>query len=266
MSMPNAPFNRAAANYDNVRGFPPGIGDLVADAAAATLAGRSPVLELGIGTGRVARLLLARGVPLVGLDLSRGMLQQLLATLPAGQPPPPLVEADIETMPLADASVGAVVAVHVLHLLGNWPAALAEIRRVLRPGGVLLAGHEWRPPLTPGTRLMERWREIVRAHGFPIGEAGTRDVADITAGVLAPGARFKERVVGEWVVRRSVARQIETIEHRTWSASWDVPAGFFEACLAELRAWAAVEFGGLERETEVPHRFVWQSLGWPPEA
>jgi hypothetical protein len=64
-------------------------------------------------------------------------------------------------------------------------------------------------------------------------------------------------------VTRSLARHIESIEHRTWSSTWGVPDGFFAACLAELRAWAVGAFGSLEAAYEVPHRFIWQRFSWP---
>jgi SAM-dependent methyltransferase len=48
-------------------------------AALAELAGGGPVLELGVGTGRVAIPLAARGIPVHGIDLSERMLEQLRA-------------------------------------------------------------------------------------------------------------------------------------------------------------------------------------------
>jgi SAM-dependent methyltransferase len=45
----------------------------------AELAGRGPALELGIGTGRIALPLAARGVPVHGVDLSRAMVARLRA-------------------------------------------------------------------------------------------------------------------------------------------------------------------------------------------
>jgi hypothetical protein len=91
---------------------------------------------------------------------------------------------------------------------------------------------------------------------------GAHDFADIQAALLATGARLDERVVGEWSVTRTLARQIETIEHRTWAAAPDVPPGLFPRCLAELREWAAATFGGLDQAYTVPHRFVWQRYAW----
>ncbi len=63
---PSTYGDRAAARYDDLFTHPPASKaciDLLAD-----LAGKGPALELGVGTGRVARPLAARGVPVHGLD------------------------------------------------------------------------------------------------------------------------------------------------------------------------------------------------------
>ncbi len=263
-------FDQAAGFYDATRGFPPGVSDRVADAALDLVSGRRSVLEVGVGTGRIARPLLARGLKLTGLDLSRPMMARLLAALPHGAQPPPLVQGAAETLPLAAASFEAVVSVHVFHLIPAWRDSLAEVRRVLRPGGVFLMGYEWRPAEAPGARLMEQWRQLVAARGAgaPRSTAGpgAHDFHDITAHLQASGAQSAETMVGEWTTTRSLARSLEAIEHRTWSSTWNLPDDFFAACLAELRAWAVAEFGALDRELETPHRFVWQRFEWPVRA
>ena len=94
----------------------------------------APVGDLGCGPGHVAAYLADQGVPVVGVDLSPGMLAQA----PAGLP---VVAGDLRALPLADGALAAAVAFYsLIHLPpGSEVAALTEIRRVVRPGGVLLA-------------------------------------------------------------------------------------------------------------------------------
>ena len=263
-------FDNAAHFYDETRGFPPGISDLVADAARDLLAGRRRVLEVGVGTGRIARPLLARGVRVTGLDVSRKMMTRLLDTLPAAATRPALMQGVAEHLPLAPASVDAVLSVHVFHLIPHWQTALAEVRRVLRPGGVFLTGYEWRPAEAPGARLMDQWRSIVQAHSGgalnPTTGPGAHDFADISAALLAGGPRYDEVTVGVWETTRTLARNLEAIEHRTWSSTWNLPDAFFVACLADLRAWALAEYGALDREFVTSHRFIWQRFTWEAPA
>jgi SAM-dependent methyltransferase len=265
--MRSVSFDRAADNYEQTRGFPPGVAAQVADAAHRLLGRARRVVEVGVGTGRIARPLLERGLPVVGIDLSAAMMRRLLAALPAGWPAPGLAQGDAVHLPLAAAACDAVISVHVFHLLASWRAAVDEVRRVLRPGGVFLTGYDWRPADSPGAQLMARWQEIVRAAGWLKHYPPMPDFDDIRAELLASGARLDEVQAATWSVRRTLAQQIETIEHRTWSYTWDVPDDFFPVCLAELRAWAAGEFGGLDAAFDIPRRFIWQRFAWAdPEA
>jgi SAM-dependent methyltransferase len=262
-TLKSIPFDRAADHYDETRGFPPGVGELVADSAASALHPGARVLDVGIGTGRIAKLLLVRGFAVTGVDLSPRMMRRLLETALPGAPRPLLVEADAAALPLAAGAFEAVLSVHVFHLIAHWQSALAEARRVLRPDGLFLTGYEWKPPDSPGARLFEKWRDIVRARGFEADAGpGARDFDDVKAALLAMGTVMDEWSVGEWQTTRTLARHIETIEHRTWSSTWNVPGDFFPQCLAELRAWAVGEYGSLEREFTVPHKFVWQRFRW----
>jgi SAM-dependent methyltransferase len=259
-------FDNAAHCYDETRGFPPGISDRVADAARDLLAGRGRVLEVGIGTGRIARPLRARGVHVAGVDVSAKMMARLLALLPEGAPRPPLMQAAAEALPLAARSFDAVLSVHVFHLIPDWQRALAEVRRVLRPDGLFLTGYEWRPADAPGARLMDQWRAIVQARsGETAGSApsrGTHDFADIKASLMAGGVAYQAVTVGEWTTSRTLARHLEAIEHRTWSSTWGLPDDFFAACLAELRDWAGATLGPPETEFVTPHRFIWERYAW----
>jgi SAM-dependent methyltransferase len=260
--MTTGTFDSAAANYEAARGFPPGIGEQVAQAAVAWIGPRARVLEAGVGTGRIARPLLALGVRVTGLDLSVQMLGHLRAGLAAGGAVPALVLGDANHLPLAGRVFDAVIAVHLFQLLADWENAVSEVRRVLQPGGAFLNGYEWRPPDSPGARLMDRWRMLLAATGGPAPAAGARDFGDLKDQLVQTGAIYREQAVGQWSTTRTLARQLETIEHRTWSLGASDPNGVVPGCLAQLRSWASAEFGALDQAHSVPHRFIWQCFEW----
>lgn len=259
--MQSISFDRAADIYDQTRGFPPGIESVVAEAALGFLSPHARVLEVGIGTGRIAKPLLARGAELWGVDLSPKMMARLLETLPPGAKRPPLTLADAAALPFRSESFDVALSVHVFHLIADWRTALGEVRRMLRPGGVFLIGYDWRDSDSPGERLRAQWRAIIAARGVA-NQPGAHDFSDVDAHLRVSGAVMEERAVGGWTSTRALTQHIESIEHRTWSSSWDVPEHFFAECLAELRAWAVKEFGSLEREFTVAHKFVWQCYRW----
>ena len=87
------------------------------------------VLDLGCGKGRFAARLREGGAGVVGLDLSAAML--------AGAAGLDRVLASARRLPFADGAFDAVVAVEVFEHLTALDSVLGEVRRVLRPGGIL---------------------------------------------------------------------------------------------------------------------------------
>ena len=75
----------------------------------------------------------------------------------------PLVQADATRLPFRDGTFGGAVVAHVLHLVSDWRAVVAELRRVVRPGGVLLVtrgrapGPGCRHEITQRARRLAGW-------------------------------------------------------------------------------------------------------------
>lgn len=90
------------------------------------------VLDLAAGTGKLTAGLVAAGVAVTAVDPDPAMLVELRRQVPGV----PTAVGRAEAVPLADASVDAVVVGTAWHWFDE-ERALAEVRRVLRPGGVL---------------------------------------------------------------------------------------------------------------------------------
>lgn len=96
-------------------------------------------LDLACGTGDVALLLSGRGARVTGLDITYRMLQlarDRAATAPAS---PAFLQGDMTALPFADAQFDVVTTGYGLRNVPDLRAAVEEIRRVLRPGGVLVS-------------------------------------------------------------------------------------------------------------------------------
>ncbi|MGK4904197.1 class I SAM-dependent methyltransferase [Streptomyces albus] len=105
-------------------------------ALAGDVAGRR-ILDAGCGSGALFAALRDRGAEVTGLDASAGMLALARQRLGADAP---LHVADLkDPQPFADGAFDDVVASLVLHYLEDWGPTLAELRRVLAPGGRLIA-------------------------------------------------------------------------------------------------------------------------------
>jgi ubiquinone/menaquinone biosynthesis C-methylase UbiE len=95
------------------------------------------ILEVGVGTGRIAGPLEDRGFEVTGVDASPGMMA--LARRKGLQR---LVRGSAYRLPFADASFDAALFVHVLHVLDDPPLALHEADRVGREGAFALVHPE----------------------------------------------------------------------------------------------------------------------------
>jgi ubiquinone/menaquinone biosynthesis C-methylase UbiE len=100
------------------------------------------ILELGCGQGDLWRNNAGRipeGWQITLSDFSPGMLQQAQQNLAPLPHPFLFAIIDATAIPLADGAMNAVIANHMLYHVPNRPRTLAEIRRVLKPGGRLFA-------------------------------------------------------------------------------------------------------------------------------
>lgn len=208
-------FGSVAADYAALRpGYP-------ADAVAFLLGPRPRrVLDLGAGTGLLTEVLLAAGHEVVAVDPAAEMLAQLRARLPQ-------VEAavgDAEAIPLPDASVDAVVAGQAAHWFRPGEAA-PELRRVLRPGGVV--GFVWntRDERVPWVRALG---EALAAEAR--GHEADQGVVEAFARALPARVVRAESSVRQEVTPGQVAAGIGT---RSYVATMDAAAR--EAFLGGLR-------------------------------
>ena len=121
---------------------------------AGAAAGR--VVEFGIGSGLNLPLYGAAVTSVVGVEPSAGLLRLARPRAAAAGVPVELLEASAEALPLPDRSVDTVVTTWTLCTIPDAARALAEARRVLRPGGALLFVEHGRAPETGVARWQDR--------------------------------------------------------------------------------------------------------------
>jgi len=133
--------------------------DVLASASADPLGPGARVLDAGVGTGALS-LALARAAPhpfrLNAVDLSPEMLGRAWEALQAAGIEVALRQADARVLPFAGGTFDVVLAGHVLEHLPDPAVALAEMARVLKPGGLLIACLTRRS--LPGTYIQLKWR------------------------------------------------------------------------------------------------------------
>lgn len=118
--------------------FDPELYRRVARAARAGTTG-TVALDLGCGSGTQAVCLMEEGFSVLAADLSREATRVARATAAAAGKTLRVTNADAEHIPLPDNSVDAVVCGLLLHHFGSLDTVAAELKRIVRPGGVVVA-------------------------------------------------------------------------------------------------------------------------------
>ena len=252
-------FDRAADRYDETRRLTPGATRATVELLGSELRGREPCLEIGVGTGLISLPLHDAGVQMVGLDLSEAMLRKLVEKA-GGRPAFPVLRGDATRLPFRDAVFGGAIARHVLHLIPRWQDAVAELVRVVRPGGVLLLNIG-----TEGGLWEELQERLETAAGPGSGRVGLKvtdhPLLDETLGRL--GARFRA-LPPVWEQSDSTpARFFEEAEGRVFSWTWNVPEDRLAAAVDTTRAWAQERFGSLDAVLEPRYPMVWRAYDVP---
>jgi SAM-dependent methyltransferase len=127
---------------------------------AMGLAGSSTVLDLGTGTGGLLSVLRAAApeARVIGVDRATGMLREARRRDARA----PLAAMDLAQLGIRESVADAALLAFVLFLLPDPAAALAEVRRVLRPGGVMGCTSWGQGYELPGTAI---WTRELDRHG-----------------------------------------------------------------------------------------------------
>jgi len=210
-----------AADYDRTRGGEERGDQYAADLDDRLPPGPGPVLEIGVGTGVVALGLRRRGRGVVGIDLSAPMLAQARARLG-----PCLVRGDACRLPFPAGSVTAAVSVWVIHAIDSPLDLLAEVARVLRPGGCYLVATTQRP--APDDRIGAIMAELfLRLDAVKPRRHGPEPIAAKVEGwAHHAGLRTEvETIEREWV--NTPADEISSITGRMFPALRDLDEDTF---------------------------------------
>ena len=158
-------FGRVADKYERAR---PGY---AAEAVVWLLGeGRSRVVDLGAGTGKLTRQLVELGHDVSAVEPSAEMLERLRAAVPGAR----ALNGRAEAIPLPDCSVDAVVVAQAFHWF-DVPPALAEIARVLSAGGRLGLIWNMRDDRVPWVRKLSR---MIGAESFEPGQMPPQAIAE----------------------------------------------------------------------------------------
>ncbi|WP_420126946.1 class I SAM-dependent methyltransferase [Longimicrobium sp.] len=259
-------YDDQAAGFDERAGVP---ADAVQAVAAALVEMVGPVdgqrwLEVGAGTGGLSLPLLRLPIHYTGFDQSPAMLEVFRQRADAAGLAAALHVADGNARWTAeDASTDVVFSARALHHLDPEHAA-TETRRVLRaPGGWLVLGRVRRPPDSPKSILRRQMRRMLQAQGFAGRSHEARAGAVFAALERAGGLRMEPRVAARWTGAHRPAESLASWEGKSGLAGIDVPVEAKARVLAELRDWAAGEYGDLDQPLDQEESFELDAIRVP---
>ncbi len=254
-------FDRVADIYDETRRMPADVlAQVVEQVASVVDPADGELLEIGVGTGRIAIPLAERGFRVAGVDISEKMLKHLREKMVAVHVNVGVARGDVTILPFADELFAAVLAVHVFHLLDDMRACVAEVRRVLRLRGCLLFSGEQRTQsyiqqvLSEQYGVKEGLREIFGRLGVPMPDWG--DVEHrVEQAVSELGGTVSQLEPIEWEATITCAGIVGRIEGRVTSSLWNVPDETLQNLVEKVRSLLEQYVGPPSTEIRFKRRF-----------
>lgn len=180
------------------------------------------VLDLGCGTGNLAAYLAEYGYALTGCDFAVSMMQEARAAHPRARVEWIALPSNWQQLPFASGRFDAIVASSVLEYLPTLDAVLKECRRILKPGGVLIA------TVPDPANLVRKLEEVIRPILVPLSSIGLlrplRKVQNYATYLQSSGNRMP---IESWKTIASRAQLVLITEERRPAARTTNPPLMF---------------------------------------
>jgi SAM-dependent methyltransferase len=109
------------------------------------------LLDAGCGSGLFSSMAIATGAQVMGVDAATGLLEIARKRNPKNS----FLEEDLEALPFAENTFDVVAGFNSFQYAGSFDKALAEAKRVLKPGGRLVLGIWDKPELSDATHVLK---------------------------------------------------------------------------------------------------------------
>jgi ubiquinone/menaquinone biosynthesis C-methylase UbiE len=231
-------YDRSADFYDATRGYPAGIAEQLAEfiAQKALFKPDTNLLEVGVGTGRVAVPLSAHVGSYTGIDIARQMMLRLREKLTSE--PIQLAQADGEKMPFAPRTFKHVLVSHVLHLVPDPQTVLREISRVLKRPGQLVHINSFSDNPPQFDAINNEWRKHRKAGAMSAFERAR------TGEFFLPSDWHKiEEHRFIYPTTDNPKYYLDAVKNRWWSNMWDLSDAEIEVAYLAMERVVREQFG-----------------------
>lgn len=220
-------FDRIAEDYDRTRWIPPNLRDEFINRLTQEVSLGSRILEIGIGTGRLAIPLSYLDYEVLGIDISVLMLSKARQKIRKNKKYLHLLQADATQLPIREKTLDLCLFVHVLHLLKDWKKAIDNGESLLRNYSIVnaslfVAWHDLKP-----FRLY--WNSVESKRSEHIGAKNTEEVIKYmkdSKDYFWKRYEFKRNAgIASW------KDAIGLIQEKSFSSQWRIPDDQHQAAL-----------------------------------
>jgi ubiquinone/menaquinone biosynthesis C-methylase UbiE len=215
------------------------------------------LLDLASGTGRGCLGFARQGLLVTATDISAEMLRELMRKSAGLSLQTQLMSA--AELGFKDASFDAVSVSRALYLISDWRESLAQMSRVLKPGGAFI--HEWGSGSESDvySQIRAHLRGLLLAAGVEqIFHPGAGTEGEVERELSALGFASVGAVETGPGMSITPRKFIEKITARECSYLWDVSRDIAEPAMEKVWTFARQEFGDMDREIFMPENSFWR--------
>jgi ubiquinone/menaquinone biosynthesis C-methylase UbiE len=215
----NAPFDRVAEVYDQTRSHSSIAMAQVIETLKRELEDSKRILDVGAGTGRYSAPLQGKGLEVVGIDISRLMLEKAQEKGTKN-----IAVADARALPFRDSSFDSTLSVHLLHLTKEWEVVLNEISRVTKDYFISIGWENSEGEISPGIV----YKKLLEKHGY----------LHDNPGLAEPRLSELVKPVKQEFITKDISntqRSLGYLNDRVYGMQWNVPDELHERVMNELK-------------------------------
>ncbi len=233
-------FDRAAGLYDKTRAVAPSaLTDFVNLVIDNVTTKKSPlILDIGVGTGRIARFFQNVGYKIIGIDVSAKMIH---AGNYQGYSRPDLICADARSIPIRYNQCDAIILIHILHLIRNWKKVLQEALRVLKNDGTLVTGKIYAKP--EKEVFYSTYYDYVTKKGIDTGHIGVKNLQEIENFLKQQNYRTISVQSKTFNHSGDLLDLVNCFDNCSFSTQWSIPLNIHKEAMKQLKKGIKEESG-----------------------
>lgn len=233
-------FDEIARTFDDQRGLPPDALRALAAFVDGIAQGRTlDIVEPGIGTGRVALPLAISGHRVVGVDVSRPMLDACArkASLLGVGDRVTLAKGDATDLPCDDDAFDLGIFASLLYLVADWESVLDELARVVCPGGAVVQVRERTETGTLLSRWDAVWRGQIESAGFAHQSISPTD-DEVMGAMQRRWPDIEVRPLASWAFGQTVGEGRDGFGERLRPLYPDIPDDVWTRLVDDFLRWS----------------------------